>query len=444
MKLFILPTNPFIKFLTSLRNAIFLLGVIALLSSLGSVIEQDETISFYQQNYPTSAPIYGFIDFQLILQFGLDHIYTTWWFLSLLLLLSLSLISCTLSRQFPLFSVSKDFLFQKKTTSFSPLPFFIRFQNIPYLKESLLLKIQQLDFYVYQKKNILYGYKGLVGRISPILVHFSLLIILFGSSFSAFVNFKAQEVIPKGEVFHIQNPIKIGLFTQLPNISTRVNDFWVEYDNNKRIHQFYSHLSLLDNKGREVKQQTISVNNPLRYKNIDFYQSDWNIVGLRMFSKQESQIIEFPMFTVQQGSKSWITWIVPKSYSKNISNKIKKEEENSSFTLLINQFQNTILIYNQEGTFIATKSIGEWLTPDLQILEIIPSTGLLMKYDPTITIIYLGFGILMITALLSYLPYTQIWMVQKENYSFLGSSTNRGKIQLEIDFENLLRGLEKK
>jgi hypothetical protein len=51
--------------------------------------------------------------FRFLLFFGLDHIYTTWWFLCLLLLLSLSLASCTLSRQFPLFFVSKDFLFQK-------------------------------------------------------------------------------------------------------------------------------------------------------------------------------------------------------------------------------------------------------------------------------------------------------------------------------------------
>jgi cytochrome c biogenesis protein ResB len=36
-----------------------------------------------------------------------------------------------------------------------------------------------------------------------------------------------------------------------------------------RVHQFYSNLSILDNYGNEVAQQTISVNNP-RYKNVDF------------------------------------------------------------------------------------------------------------------------------------------------------------------------------
>ena len=71
-----------------------------------------------------------------------------------------------------------------------------------------------------------------------------------------------------------------------------------------------------------------------------------------------------------------------------------------------------------------------------------PSTGLLIKYDPSIKIIYFGFGLLMLTACLSYLPYTQIWVFNQNKNSWLGSSTNRGKIQLEIEFENLIRYIE--
>jgi cytochrome c biogenesis protein len=76
------------------------------------------------------------------------------------------------------------------------------------------------------------------------------------------------------------------------------------------------------------------------------------------------------------------------------------------------------------------------------LTEILPSTGLLMKYDPSISFIYLGFGLLMITACLSYFPYTQIWIFNQKKFCWIGSSTNRGKIQLEIQFENLIRSLE--
>ena len=413
-----------IKILTDLKFAILILAIIAFTSSLGSFIEQDEGINFYKENY--SKPIYGFIDSNLILKVGLDHIYTTWWFLSLLAILSLSLIGCTIRRQFPLFKNSKEYFFKKEKNSFRTLPFSIKIKNIYYLKENILNKIQGLNFYIYQKKNVIYGYKGLIGRLSPILVHFSLLLILLGSSIGAFENFKAQEILPKGEIFHIQNPLRVGTITEIPQINTRVNDFWVEYENN-RIHQFYSNLSILDNFGNEIKEQTISVNNPLRYKNIDFYQSDWNLIGIRLKNIKENKILEFPLFPLNNKNKSWVTWI-------------KDNEETK--TLIFDQLQNIVFIYDEMGNFLKINNLGDFISTNFLFIDILPSTGLLIKYDPSIIIIYLGFALLMITTCLSYLPYTQIWIFNEKTNCWIGSSTNRGKIQLEIEFENLIRYVE--
>lgn len=427
MKIFSLQKS--VKILTGVKFAIFLLTLIALASSLGSFIEQEEGINFYQKNYPIDKPIFGFVTWKFIVDFGLDHVYTTWWFFSLLFFLVLSLASCTITRQFPLLSTSKDYFFRKKKKSFLELPFCIQVKTLSYLNESILCKIQNLDFYLYQKGNFLYGYKGLIGRISPILVHFSLLLVLLGSFFSAFNNFKAQEILPKGEIFHIQNPIQIGGLTTLPSVSTRVNDFWVEYEKN-RIHQFYSNLSILDNFGNEIVDQTISVNNPLRYKNLDFYQSDWNLLGIRFQNEKDGKIIECPVFPLETSSKSWITWIQTETKEKNL-------------TVVFDDFQNTFFVYDSNGDFLSVKNIGESFPTSFSILELLPSTGLQIKYDPSIFIIYLGFGILMITACLSYLPYTQLWIFQESSNSWIGGSTNRGKIKMEIEFENFLRSLER-
>jgi len=408
--------------------ALSILALIAILSSFGSFIEQDEPISFYQENYPLERPIYGFITYQLLLGFGLDHVYTTWWFLGLLLILGISLVSCSITRQFPLLDNSKEYFFKKQKTSFLNLPFSIKIKNFFYLKETIILKLQSLNFYIYQKGNLIYGYKGLIGRISPILVHLSLIIVLGGSALGAFKNFKAQEVLPKGEIFHIQNPIKIGWLTPLPTVTTRVNDFWVEYKNNK-IRQFYSNLSILDSYGTEIENQTISVNNPLRYKQIDFYQSDWNLIGIRVKFLNQNKTYEFPVFPLQKSSKSWITWI---------------KEGTVNRTIVFDQLQNTFLIYDETGKFLSLKNIGEEIENQWMISDLLPSTGLLIKYDPSIPLIYLGFGLLMITAILSYLPYTQFWIFEEFNNIWIGTSTNRGKIQLEIQFENLIRELENK
>ena len=88
MKLFRIQN--FLKIVTDLRFAIFVLAIIAGISSLGSFIEQDESLAFYKENY--AKPIYGIIDANFILNLGIDHVYSTWWFLSLLLLLAICLV----------------------------------------------------------------------------------------------------------------------------------------------------------------------------------------------------------------------------------------------------------------------------------------------------------------------------------------------------------------
>jgi cytochrome c biogenesis protein len=416
------------KILIDLKFSILILALIAFASSFGSFIEQDEPQNFYEENYPLEKPIYGFISSKIILNLGLDHVYNTWWFLSLLLILGLSLIGCTLTRQFPLVENSKEYFFRKQINSFLKLPFSIKLQNRFYLKEIILLKLQKLNLFIYQKGDLIYGYKGLVGRISPILVHISLIIILMGSTLGAFKNFKAQEVLPKGEVFHIQNPLKIGRLTPLPNLTTRVNDFWVEYKNNK-INQFYSNLSIIDNYGNELKNQTISVNNPIRFKDIDVYQSDWNLIGIRIKDIEKNKIYEYPVFQLNKNTKAWITWI---------------NDSSKTLSVVFDQLENTFSIYNETGDFVEIKNIGDSITKNYKLVDLLPSTGLLIKYDPSIRLIYLGFGLLMLTTLLSYLPYTQFWVYENSKNIWIGSSTNRGKIQLEIEFENLIRETENK
>ena len=249
---------------------------------------------------------------------------------------------------------------------------------------------------------------------------------------------KAQEVITKGELFHIQNPIRIGFLTSLPTLTIRVNDFWVEYQNN-RIHQFYSNLSVLSSTGQEMIQKTISVNNPLRSNQLDFYQSDWNLIGIRVLSSSQEPeqkiITQYPLFSLQKNPKSWITWI----------NSFDQKETNLQNRIIVfDQFQNVFFLYDQNGTFLKVQNLNEEWDSNKKIIDILSSTGLLIKYDPTIGVIYFGFGLLMLTTFVSYLSFTQIWIYKiNSNLCYIGCMTNRGKINIEIEFENILRRTEK-
>ena len=64
-----------VRYLANLQFAIILLLTIASFSILGSIIEQDQTIDFYKNAY--SQPWFGIFTSNIILQFGLDHIFKT-------------------------------------------------------------------------------------------------------------------------------------------------------------------------------------------------------------------------------------------------------------------------------------------------------------------------------------------------------------------------------
>ena len=87
--------------IADLRFAIFILLMIASFSIIGTVIEQDQSIETYKLNYPLANPVFGFLSWDIIIKFGFDHVYKTWWFIVLILLFGISLLTCTVLQQFP-------------------------------------------------------------------------------------------------------------------------------------------------------------------------------------------------------------------------------------------------------------------------------------------------------------------------------------------------------
>ena len=293
--------------IADLRFSIFILLLISFCSILGTVIEQDQSIEIYKVNYPLTNPVLGFLTWDRILQFGLDHVYKTWWFFLLIFLFGFSLISCTFLQQFPSLKVARRCQFFRTTEQFYRLKISTILNN--FSSPKILARIQQNQYSIFQQKNIVYCYKGLIGRLAPILVHFSMILILFGTIIGSLFGFKAQEIVPKTEQFHIQNILTSGNFTTIPETSVRINDFWINYTKNRTISQFYSDLSILDPEGTEIDRKTISVNSPLIYKNLYYYQTDWSLIGLR-FQTEKNEIFEYPVINAfNNQNKVWLTWI---------------------------------------------------------------------------------------------------------------------------------------
>jgi cytochrome c biogenesis protein len=405
-----------------LRFAIAILLIIAFSSIIGTIIEQDQSIETYKLNYPITNPVLGFLSWNIILKFGFDHVYKTWWFISFIFMFGTSLLSCTFLQQVPSLKIARRCQFFRTTQQFNRLNIT---KNISHLNlAQLLFKIKDRQYSIFQQKNIAYCYKGLIGRIAPLIVHFSMILILLGSVLGAIGGFKAQEIVPKTETFHIQNILSNGQFTLIPKTSARVNDFWITYTKQKTVNQFYSQISILNNDGNEIRQETIFVNSPAQYNGITYYQTDWNLIGLRV--KDKNQIpVQYPLTSVlNDRDKIWLSWVPLNS------------DLTDGFTLLINNLQGYCSIYNKFGDFIGNLELNETLNVNsfLTLIDIISSTGLQIKADPGIPVIYAGFGFLMISTLVSYITYSQIWIVKDQNNYYIGGNTTRATYDFELEF----------
>ena len=249
-----------------------------------------------------------------------------------------------------------------------------------------------------------------------------MILILTGNTIAAFGSFNAQELIAKGEIFQIQNIVAKSYFTAISDEPIRINDFWVNYGEKNNITQFYSDISILSKNGNEIKRKTISVNYPLQYKNLTFYQSDWNITGLRIKLNQTQY--QLPLISLTKAKNIWICWI------PNL------ETEKNGITFITNNLNGTFSLYESRGKFLGTFNVGDKIG-DLNIVEYIVETGIQIKADPGIPLIYFGFGLLIISSLISYFSFTQFWFGKIENKLLVGASANRAKVNLRFEFLEL-------
>ncbi len=387
---------------------------IALISSLGTIIEQEKTISFYETNYPISNPIAGFINSDFILFFGLDHVYTASWFLILLFLFGGSLLSCTFSRQIPSLKLARLWKFLRRDNKINKAGIAFSLNNGSLTQFSYLLR--ERHYNVIQQGPYIYAYKGLVGKIGPILVHLSIICILVGSILGSLTGFMLQELVPKGELFHLQNIISSGSLSYIPqNFEGYINDFNIAYNDQGMVDQFYSEIDILDNNLQIQKEKTIFVNEPLRYSGVTFYQTDWSIVSLKFtLNKKENVDIQLREIAGENTSRFWIG-----SLGYGSDNKV---------LVVLQDLTGKYLLYDSEKKLLGQSDIGHKIFfngNELRLNKILPSTGLQIKSDPGIPLVYIGFLFLIFSVLLSYTSYFQIWVVKKQNKVYVYGDTNR-------------------
>ncbi|KAK3268513.1 copper chaperone, partial [Cymbomonas tetramitiformis] len=248
-----------VRTLANLKLAVAELAGIAFLSAVGTVIEQNKSFKFYIDNYPEEPKVLGFVDYKFILDFGLDHLYSTPYFLGLVALLAASLAACSSTTQWPMVKVARNWSFLDSRKKFLRLPIAEEVDDADISSIAPLLGKQ--GYQVFMSKSKLYAFKGLAGRLAPIGVHASLLFVLFGTSYSALACLNGSTMTPQGGDFEVESTLSGSALAGRPDLNglrVRVNKFDVEYLPSGAVSQFFSDLSVTDDQGNDLYRKTIS------------------------------------------------------------------------------------------------------------------------------------------------------------------------------------------
>ena len=261
------------NFFASVKLAIVLLIILAILSILGTLIpQQREAVEFASRLSPATRQVFASLD--------LFDMYHSIWFRILLGLITLNLIVCSLDR-FP--ATWKRFTLRPEPDRTKPFEGLPPEQSVSTEEDSksaakrvgalLQSRYSKLREKEVKGDRFFYAEKGGFSHFGVYFVHLSVLLILVGGLLGSFFGFEAYVNILEGEQTDTvmlrkgMRPLQLGF-------DVRCDRFTVDFYENGAPKEYRSDLSFLVN-GKEIKKIGVLVNHPAQFMGVTFYQSSY-------------------------------------------------------------------------------------------------------------------------------------------------------------------------
>ncbi len=411
--------------IADLRIAIILLLVIAIASSIGTTIPQGEAVDIYLDQY-NQNPYLGFINGQALLFLGLNHIYTCSWFLILLTWLGLALISCTIRRQLPSLKAGLKWIDYKEPRQLSKLAIAetIPFSSIQIEIDSFANLLRKNGWQVQSKHNRFAARKGLIGRIGPPLVHIGFICLMIGAAWGALAGSKLEKFLTPGN--------SLELFNQNGNKQYIINlkKFKIDRSPAGEPEQFRSTLEIFEDEENSGRTYNLSVNHPLRFKGITIYQADWSLAAITLQIDQSPQL-QLPLTRFP-------------TLGENIWGVVLPTNPDGSEPVLLSTSKESgpVQVFNEEGDLLTSLRPGssafKFKGISLKAIDILPSSGLLLKHDPGVPLVYTGFAITLIGGLISMISTKKLWAIKDRDSIHIAGICNRNLEGLANDLPQLI------
>ena len=242
------------KFIASMKFAIILLVVVAIACVIGSLVPQGEQFSVYRDSYSERVAAF-------ILAFRLDDVFHSWWFITLVSLLCLSLLLCNLTRVRALIQQTKEAARFDSALASTPSATADGVTD----PEAVL---KRLHFFRPLKttadgRDALFAYRNRLGFWGAWVCHVGILLIVLGYALGQMTLFSASVYGTPGQTKPIAGtPYEVTVDA----FSTVVNDAGF-------VEQYVSALTVRNTDGTEAQSGTASVNHPAVLHGMKFYQT---------------------------------------------------------------------------------------------------------------------------------------------------------------------------
>jgi len=295
--------NSIWKFFTTIKLSVILLLSLAVTSIVGTLIPQNESPAAYFQEY-------GEFLYRIFDVFDFFDMYNSWWFQLLIVLLTVNIVVCSIDRlkatgkivfaKNPIFNLSRfKNHADKENIVEDRSPEQLKDIYEPFVSKGFgYMRSEQTD-----KGFCIFAEKWRWTRLGVYGVHLSIVLLLVGSLIGSIFGFDGYVNIPEGEAvssIRIRNPAQAKSL----DFEVLCEDFDVSFYDSGVPKEFRSSLTILEH-GKPVLKKDIIVNDPLRYKGINMFQSSYGPlppkeVTLSFKSKKTGQAYQKKMLMGQQ------------------------------------------------------------------------------------------------------------------------------------------------
>jgi len=265
------------KTLSSIKTGVVLIILVVIFSAVGTVILQRPMTEPDEMARAYSPAMLRFLDAT-----GLTDVYHTRWFLALMAMVSLSIISASVER-FP--SAWRFFARPYKSPDEGfrrvlPIQAYVAItdeeQGLSAAERAFRHMHLKSERIVRPNRFSLFAERHRISEMAVYIVHASLLLIFFGAIIDGLYGWRGFLMLTPGTTGN-QVEMRNGTSRALP-FSLRCDGTGEETYNDGTPKRWWSKLAIVDN-DREVSSKEIVVNDPLVYQGIRFYQASYGRTG---------------------------------------------------------------------------------------------------------------------------------------------------------------------